>query len=169
MVKDWAEVCDALGKPHIITAYDHSFTKRRRAYWTNITLPSNFKDGWPPLDPQECMGAGRKIQRYAAHGRMCVRPLGASWEGDDFAPTAATGKPLLVIDEQHDDPQQIRPEEASVHLQVPWQGHHGGEDIREAGDQAVPQCQGGGRAAAREALHARNLILRTSPICQGAE
>ena len=41
MLKHWKEGSDALGTPVMVDAHDHSFTKRRRAYWTNIVLPSN--------------------------------------------------------------------------------------------------------------------------------
>jgi hypothetical protein len=112
MADDWAEVCDALGEPFIIDAHDHSYTKRRRAYWTNINVPEEFKQGYPPLEPNDCLDKGRRVQKYAAKGRMCTRPLGASWKGDAQEPEAATGRPQLVIDSEHREPQQLRPEEA---------------------------------------------------------
>ena len=34
MKEDWKGVCDALGKPYIINSQDHSYTCRKRAFWT---------------------------------------------------------------------------------------------------------------------------------------
>ena len=112
MAKDWAEVCDALGTPIIITSHDYSYTKRRRAYWCNFTIPDTFGEGHSPKDPNECLDPGRKVQKYHAHGRMCTRPLGGSWKGDPERPIAATNKPLLIVDEMTDELQHVRPEEA---------------------------------------------------------
>ena len=114
MPTHWKEVCDALGTPTIVNAQDHSYTKRNRAYWANFDIPPNYGEGYPPLDPNDCMDPGRKIQRYYAQGKMCTRPLGASWKGDPDSPEAATNRPLLVIDEAHDEPQHIRVEEAEA-------------------------------------------------------
>ena len=119
MRDDWATVTEALGAPHIIVHHDHSYTKRTRAYWTDLDLPSDFKKDFPPLDPDECMDPGRKVQRYMAHGRRCVRPIGASWTGTDEEPVADTGMPLLIDDEQHDDPQHLRPHEAEKLMGMP--------------------------------------------------
>ena len=98
MVKDWKEVCDALGTPVMVDAHDHSFTKRRRAYWTNIVLPANWKEGHGPKDPNTVLNPGHRVQKYYASGRMCTRPLGASWKGDENTPHAATNRPLVIID-----------------------------------------------------------------------
>ena len=57
-----------------------------------------------PVQPQ--------VQKYVAGQRLCVRPLGASWTGDDEVPVASTGRPLLVIDESQEELQHVRPEEA---------------------------------------------------------
>ena len=114
MAKDWKEVCDALGTPIIITSHDYSYTKRRRAYWTNIPVPEDFANGYEPKDPNECLDPGRRIQKYHAGVRMCARPLGGSWKGDDNSPIAATNKPLLIIDENHELPQHVQPEEAEL-------------------------------------------------------
>ena len=45
MAEDWSTVCKLLGTPFIITADTCSFTRRRRAYWTNIPLPVDFGQG----------------------------------------------------------------------------------------------------------------------------
>ena len=112
MKEDWKEVCDALGKPYIINSQDHSYTCRKRAFWTNIPLPDDFKQGYEPKDSNDCMDPGRKIQKIPSRGRLCTIPLGASWKGDSEDPVASTNRPVLVIDENHDEPQHVRPEEA---------------------------------------------------------
>ena len=57
----WAEVEQALGPAFIVDALDFSNTRRQRAYWTNIQLPTDFAKHPKPLNPDECMGAGRKV------------------------------------------------------------------------------------------------------------
>ena len=79
MGEDWKEVCECFGEPYVVTAHDVSYTKRRRAYWTNINLPEDWKADFKPLDPDSCMDPGRKVEKYLANGRLCVRPIGASW------------------------------------------------------------------------------------------
>ena len=112
MKEDWKEVCDALGKPYIINSQDHSYTCRKRAFWTNIPLPDDFKQGHEPKDSNDCLDPGRKIQKMPSRGRLCTLPLGASWKGDPEGPVASTNRPVLIIDENHDEPQHVRPEEA---------------------------------------------------------
>lgn len=116
MPEDWAEVCKALGKPIIINAADHSYTKRNRAYWTTFDLPDDpaaMTAGYGPLrDPDACMDPGRKVQTYLAHGQAQVRPIGKSWRGDPDHPEADTNLPVLVDDEMHEKPQHLRPQEA---------------------------------------------------------
>ena len=90
-------MASALGTPIIITSHDYSYTKRRRAYWCNFTIPDTFGEGHSPKDPNECLDPGRKVQKYHAHGRMCTRPLGGSWKGDPERPIAATNKPLECL------------------------------------------------------------------------
>ena len=58
------------------------------------------------------MDPGRTVQKHQVKDRLQCRTIGASWEGDPSNPTAATNAPVLVFDEAHDDPQQLRPEEA---------------------------------------------------------
>mgnify|MGYP001333356774 CR=1 FL=1 len=68
---------------------NYSYTKRNRAYWTrNIDIPENFTFGFEPLDGDTCMDPGRKIEKYTAHGKECVRPIGKSWKGSASHPTA---------------------------------------------------------------------------------
>ena len=112
MKEDWKEVCDALGKPYIINSQDHSYTCRKRAFWTNIPLPDDFKQGYEPKDSNDCLDPGRKMQKMPSRGRLCTLPLGASWKGDPEDPVASTNRPVLIIDENHDEPQHVRPEEA---------------------------------------------------------
>ena len=112
MPEHWHEVCSALGKPYVVNHRDHSTTKRRRAYWTNLDLPPDWKEGYGPIDPNTCMDPGRKVQRYMAEGRLCTRPLGAKWMETNGIIVQDTSKPLLVDDETEDEPQFIRPHEA---------------------------------------------------------
>ena len=65
MKDDWAEVCDALGKPTIVCADEISYTKRNRAYWTNIDVPEDWRVGLSPRDPDTCMGPWRSWLRLA--------------------------------------------------------------------------------------------------------
>ena len=140
MKEDWSEVCGALGKPLVITASDYSTTKRRRAYWTNIEIPETFADGIPPLDPDDYMNPGRRVERYWAQGKLCTRPLGASWKGDDMYPEAASNRKLMVVDAEFDELQEIMPEEA--------ERLHGIPEGRTAGMGITPKmrlrCIGGG-------------------------
>lgn len=78
MPDDWNEVCSVLGTPYIVTADICSFTRRRRAYWTNIPLPGDWDSNWTPGDPDTCMDGGRTIIKYTAYGNECVYPIGAS-------------------------------------------------------------------------------------------
>ena len=100
---------------------DHSFTKRVRAYWTNIQFgDEDFNKSTPPQNADDCMDKGRSIIRYQlqAYGRPCVRSIGSSWKGDSDQPIANTNVPVLVQDEGHEQPQQLRPHEAEK-LMVP--------------------------------------------------
>ena len=84
MKEDWAEVRDTLGKPIIVCSDEISHTKRNRAYWTNIDVPEDWREGLRPRDPDTCMGHGRTVQTYPAFVKDCVRPLSASWsDGPD--------------------------------------------------------------------------------------
>ena len=112
MKEDYAEVCSALGTPLVLDSYDHSCTKRIRAYWHNLSLPENFKQGYEHLEPNDFMTTGRTVQKHQSRGRMQCRTIGGSWEGDASSPTAATNVPVLVFDEQHDEPQHLHAEEA---------------------------------------------------------
>ena len=44
LVADWKAVCLALGQPIVIDSADHSCTRRRRAFWTNMQLPSSQEE-----------------------------------------------------------------------------------------------------------------------------
>ena len=58
MPRDWAEVCDALGRPTIINAHDYSYTRRKRAYWTNIAIDPTALQGGEHKDPNSAMDPG---------------------------------------------------------------------------------------------------------------
>ena len=116
MLANWTEVCAALGEPLMVCAEDHSYTKRLRAYWFNgvdLHLPDDYTCGYPPKpNSDECMDAGRTVQRYTANGTTHVRPIGKSWRGDPQNPVADTSRPVLVTDESCTSAQHLRPEEA---------------------------------------------------------
>ena len=69
-----------------------------------------------------------------------LRPIGGSWEGDPQHPTAATNKPLLIIDEQYDDPQHLRLHEAEQ-LRGMAPGTTAGDNITPL---MQPKCIGAG-------------------------
>ena len=120
MITEWAEVEQALGPAFIVDALDFSNTRRQRAYWTNIQLPTDFAKHPKPLNPDECMDAGRKVYRYEQDdGRHYVRTIGKSWRGDPDSPVADTRLPVLVRDEQHEQPQHLRPHEAERLMGMP--------------------------------------------------
>ena len=90
MEKDYEEVCSALGTPLVIDAYDHSCTRRIRAYWHNLSLPDDFKQGYEHLEPNDFMDPNRRVQKHQSKARMFCRTIGGSWEGEASNPTAAT-------------------------------------------------------------------------------
>lgn len=115
MAADWAEVCKALGTtPKMVTADCCSFTRRRRAYWTNMPLPDTFLDGCTPGDPDSCMDEGRIITKYKAWGKDCVYPIGASWSGPHDNPYAYSARAILVNGHLH-----LRPHEAELLMGLP--------------------------------------------------
>jgi hypothetical protein len=114
MPGNWKEVCQALGEPTIVNSMLYSRTKRVRAFWNNFSIPIVLPKPSEPLDPQDCMLTGRVVHTYTANGTECVRPIGASWEGDPENPRANTRVPVLVDDELYDEPQHIKPEEAEA-------------------------------------------------------
>ena len=114
--EDWEEVCNATGvRPVVIMGSDVSYTRRLRAWWTNIKLPESYAELTKDQsrgDPNDCMDQGRKLVTFEMDGRQQVRPIGASWTGDPDEPTARTGRPIEVIEEDKPGMQQLRPGEA---------------------------------------------------------
>ena len=114
--EDWEEVCNATGvRPVVIMGSDVSYTRRLRAWWTNIKLPESYAELTKDQsrgDPNDCMDQGRKLVTFEMDGRQQVRPIGASWTGDPDEPTAKTGRPIEVIEEDKPGVQQLRPGEA---------------------------------------------------------
>ena len=159
MEADWDEVCDVLGQPKIAISQDHSYTKRCRAWWTNIELPEDWKDGFPPvpLEPDDCMRPGRKLTKYSTMGNPCVRPLGTSWEGDSDHPGAAARRPQMAKDDLFSDPQQLHPEEAEA-LMCMKPGTTAGPDIT---NKMRMKCIGGGWDIDISKLVLRHLLPRT--------
>ena len=112
MKDHWAEVCEALGKPLIVSSDKVSYTRRRRAYWTNFMIPDGWASGLSPLDANTVLDEGRRAQKHVSTKGLYCKPIGASWKGMPSNPEASTGAPFLVIDEAFDEPQHIRVEEA---------------------------------------------------------
>ena len=115
MPEHWNEVCAALGEPVIINSSDYSYTRRNRAYWTNIDIGD-----LPPalqLDPNDCLEQGRSLYNDASYRY----PVGKSWTGDPHNPRADTSIPILVRDDlfAESDPQQLRPAEAEALMGMP--------------------------------------------------
>jgi hypothetical protein len=141
LAESWDEVCHALGEPLMIAHDDFSTTARFRAYWlNNIALGLDFTAGFGPLEPNDCTDPGRAIRKYTAHGKQKVYPICKSWKGDDFSPEAATSRPILVDDDNHQLPQHLRVHEA--------ESLHDIEQGRTAGRAATPKqrlkCIGNG-------------------------
>jgi len=103
LVGDWDTVCNALGKPVIISHNDYSTTKRRRAYFTNdetlLEDPNKGQNNGTSIDPNTCMDPGRTLVSYLAAGRICFRPLSASYGGDPHNPVGMSNRRLRVQDE----------------------------------------------------------------------
>ena len=115
LVKSWEEVCQVLGEPLMIAHDDFSTTARFRGYWlVNIPLSRDFTKGFGPREPNDCMDAGRTIQKYMAYGKSKVYPVCKSWKGDPWNPQAATSRPILVSDTNHQSPQHLRAHEAEA-------------------------------------------------------
>ena len=112
MNQDWAEVCDALGRPTIVNSEDYSYTRRKRAYWTNIVIDPSILQGGEHKDPNSAMDPGRRVQKHPSSKGYYCRPIGASWKGDPDKPVANTNAPVLVFDENFDEPQHLRVNEA---------------------------------------------------------
>ena len=88
LVDDWNEIIAELGVPHIVNAADFSYTQRRRVYWTNMELPSDFdvhRD--PKRDPNaDCMDKCRTVELPVKTSTgHCVRTINSSWSGDPAA------------------------------------------------------------------------------------
>ena len=67
MANDWKEVCDSFGEP-TVDAKDYSYTTRRRAYWTNFTIPMLAFQKDPKMNWDECMDEGRTLGTKKVYG-----------------------------------------------------------------------------------------------------
>ena len=114
MDDDWQEICGALGDPMIIDSRMYSFTKRTRAYWTNIARAYDMPPPMPALDPSACFKHGRTPIQHESMGERCMRQIAGSWRGSPSSLYASTAKPLLVHDPRFCKPQHIFPEEAEL-------------------------------------------------------
>ena len=106
--------------PRVVDAHDHSYTRRRRAYWTNFALPDDYTADFPrKSEPNECMDAGRTVHRVMNGGQLVVRTIGKSWRGDPSRPGADTLLPVLVDDRDFEKVQHLRPAEAERLMGMP--------------------------------------------------
>ena len=122
LVADWKVVCLALGQLIVIDSADHSFTRRRRACWTNMHLPPSQKEltrGLSPIDPNQYMGPGRTLKPYFVDGKPTVRTIVASWTSDPDHPRADTGVPVLVYDQRYEQHRSLQAEEAELLMGFP--------------------------------------------------
>ena len=114
--EDWEEVSDATGvAPVVIMGSDVSYTRRLRAWWTNNQLPASYTELTKDQSRgvlNDCMDQGRKLVTFEKDGRQQSRPIGASWTGDQDEPTAKTGRPIEVIEDDKPGVQQLRTREA---------------------------------------------------------
>jgi site-specific DNA-cytosine methylase len=121
MKADWETVCKVLGQPVFLNSADHSYTWRRRAFWTGTYLPP----GWerpvgPKLSPDAVLDEGRTLV-----GGSCPT-LTASWyEGTHHEAPGGhdvwewTRKPIKVWDKARGCECFVRPEEAERLMGLP--------------------------------------------------
>ena len=112
---DWQVMCAVMGQPYAIDSADFSYTRRVRAWWTNIDLPSPDElnaQYSQQLDPDACMDPGHTVERYDVDGKETVRTIVEPWRGDPHNPKANTSVPVAVFDEAHPQPQDLHINEA---------------------------------------------------------
>ena len=111
LVEDWALMAAAFGEPLVVDSADVSYTRRVRAYWTNIPYPTDVATltaGFAPMDSSMCMDVGRTCEPYKVDGKTTVRTIAKSWAGNPNSPYADTQKPVIVLDEQFEEAQHVR-------------------------------------------------------------
>ena len=89
--ENWEEARAALGEPHRVDALSVSCTRRTRAFWTNMRLPTDWLGDTPPAERDPLL-----------HIRAGWRPVGeytitASWKGGAYEPYQDTTRPYLVV------------------------------------------------------------------------
>ena len=92
---------------------DVSYTRRLRAWWTNIKLPASYTELTKDQsrgDPNSCMCQGRKLVTFEMDGRQQPRPIGASWTSPHER--LRTRRPIEVIEDGKPGVWQLRPGEA---------------------------------------------------------
>ena len=112
MAKDWEEVNNSFGEPTVVDAKDYSYTTRRRAYWTNFTIPMIALQKNPKMNWDECMDPGRTLETKKVYGRQAVPTVCKSWKGDPDNPQERTNYPVRVIDVNNPELMFLRPHEA---------------------------------------------------------
>ena len=96
----------------MVDAKDYSYTTRRRAYWTNFTIPMLALQKDPKMNWDECMDEGRTLETKKVYGRQAVPTVCKSWQGDPENPTERTNYPVRVIDVNNPELMFLRPHEA---------------------------------------------------------
>ena len=88
-------------EPVVFNYAEVSITGRKRAHWTNITLPEDWemvRYGFSKLDADAYMDEGRTQVKVTQDERKTVRPVTGSWGGSDDNPdqSTSTGRPIEV-------------------------------------------------------------------------
>ena len=92
----WNEVCDTFGTPIVVQASDYSYTHRKRAYWTDVTMPGMdvLFHRMGPLNPNDCLDPGRYLAPDS------ITTVTASWRGHPFDPEQYTARPIIIWDDK---------------------------------------------------------------------
>ena len=116
LTDDWNEIKSELGPPIVL---DGSYTRRTRAYWSNLDFDQEAYDGMSELDGNECMDPNRKLVKQQSNGITFVRTIGKSWKGPANSPIADTKLPVLVREQGMESLQHLRPHEAEKLMGMP--------------------------------------------------
>ena len=103
----WDQVCSDFGTPLIVNSKDHSYSHRKRCWWTSFKLPPDLFEDMKPQDPNECLDEGRTFDL-----KRGIRTVTASWRGDPHDPDQYTSRPIIIKDVKLRGDQPIRSHEA---------------------------------------------------------
>ena len=68
------------------------------------------------MDANTYMDEGRTVEPYTVDGKVTIRTIGASWQGDPYDPVADTALPNVVHDAYSPGPKHLRVHEAEMLL-----------------------------------------------------